>query len=267
MGTRNLTCVVKDGEYKVAQYGQWDGYPSGAGLTVLTFLREQFNREQFLNGLGHTCAATDEQVKAQYLAAGATEKQLADGYVNIDVSSRFSRANPSLSRDTGAKILELIQDSITPVLLRNDVNFAADSLFCEWAYVIDFDKNTFEAFKGFNTTDPLKEGDRFFGYTVDDSANGYHPIKLAAEWPLDALPTEAEFLAKLEPEDEEEDESAEPATVVDESPALAPSLAEQVVQYFDEWELTLPPDARAVLAPIAEQARKTVSASRKTVSS
>ena len=28
MGTRNLTCVFKDGEYKVAQYGQWDGYPS-----------------------------------------------------------------------------------------------------------------------------------------------------------------------------------------------------------------------------------------------
>jgi len=27
MGTRNLTCVMKDGQYKVAQYGQWDGYP------------------------------------------------------------------------------------------------------------------------------------------------------------------------------------------------------------------------------------------------
>ena len=26
MGTRNLTAVFMDGEYKVAQYGQWDGY-------------------------------------------------------------------------------------------------------------------------------------------------------------------------------------------------------------------------------------------------
>lgn len=31
MGTRNLTCVVLDGEFKVAQYGQWDGYPEGSG--------------------------------------------------------------------------------------------------------------------------------------------------------------------------------------------------------------------------------------------
>ena len=27
MGTRNLTVVYLDGQYKVAQYGQWDGYP------------------------------------------------------------------------------------------------------------------------------------------------------------------------------------------------------------------------------------------------
>lgn len=32
MGTRNPTAVVLDGEYKLAQYGQWDGFPSGQGL-------------------------------------------------------------------------------------------------------------------------------------------------------------------------------------------------------------------------------------------
>ena len=26
MGTRSLICVVKDKEYKLAQYNQWDGY-------------------------------------------------------------------------------------------------------------------------------------------------------------------------------------------------------------------------------------------------
>lgn len=40
MGTRNLTCIVKDGEYKVAKYCQWDGYPSGKGLDLLHILKE-----------------------------------------------------------------------------------------------------------------------------------------------------------------------------------------------------------------------------------
>lgn len=40
MGTRNLTCVVVDGEMKVAQYGQWDGYPEGQGATCCEFIQE-----------------------------------------------------------------------------------------------------------------------------------------------------------------------------------------------------------------------------------
>lgn len=47
MGTRNLTAVYLDGQYKVAQYGQWDGYPEGQGITVLTFLRDKMDLELF----------------------------------------------------------------------------------------------------------------------------------------------------------------------------------------------------------------------------
>jgi len=40
MGTRHLICVVKGKEYIVAQYGQWDGYPTGQGIGVLNFFKK-----------------------------------------------------------------------------------------------------------------------------------------------------------------------------------------------------------------------------------
>lgn len=45
--------------------------------------------------------------------------------------------------------------------LVNSEEFAADSLFCEWAYVIDLDKNTFEVYQGFNKK-PIDKTERFF---------------------------------------------------------------------------------------------------------
>jgi len=32
MGTRHLICAKINNEYKLSQYGQWDGYPSGQGV-------------------------------------------------------------------------------------------------------------------------------------------------------------------------------------------------------------------------------------------
>ena len=39
MGTRGVTMVIQEEKVKVAQYGQWDHYPSGQGLTALDILR------------------------------------------------------------------------------------------------------------------------------------------------------------------------------------------------------------------------------------
>ena len=68
----------------------------------------------------------------------------------------------------GAKIIAFVRNQSQPYPVLNDLDFAQDSLFCEWAYVIDFDTNTFEVFKGFNRT-PLTEGERF--YKADKNVN------------------------------------------------------------------------------------------------
>lgn len=86
--------------------------------------------------------------------------------------------------------------------LQDSIDFAADGLFCEWAWVIDLDAGTFEGYCGFGQT-PLAENDRFYFLRDLEEDNGYHGVRLAAKWNLDALPTDEEFLAAFKNDEEE----------------------------------------------------------------
>jgi len=197
MGTRNLTIVHHDGKYKVAQYGQWDGYPSGQGKTILDFLKKRFARDLFLTKLAKTYEPTEDQIKAWYEEAGAKPDS---EWIDTDTADRFKKAHPTLDRDLGGKILATIQSAKKRLPLKSDLNFAGDSLFCEWAYVVDLDTNKLEVYKGFNKT-PLEPSDRFYNIPMNEKRNDkYYQVKLTASFDLDALPTADEFYAVCDPE-------------------------------------------------------------------
>lgn len=184
MGTRHLIAVYdRNNELRVAQYGQWDGYPSGQGVDVLAQL-PQLRSEQFES----LTWAEDDYVEERWKEIGATGE-----FVSMEVSDLFKTRHPELHRDTGAQILGLVAENPNLKLV-NSIDFAADSLFCEWAYVVDFASNTFEVFKGFNTGPALG---RFANMSTEGE---YRAVTLLASWPLDQLPTQDEFLA-LEGED------------------------------------------------------------------
>lgn len=82
-------------------------------------------------------------------------------------------------------------------------NFVADSLFCEYAYVIDLDKNTFEVYEGFIKT-PLSEEDRFCFLQERRRDETYYPVKLVKSYALNSLPSEEEFLNDFEEDEDEE---------------------------------------------------------------
>lgn len=86
--------------------------------------------------------------------------------------------------------------------LRNEIKFAGDSLFCEYAYVVDFDKNTFEIYRGFNK-EPLPESERF--YSRKPVNEEYYPVKFVHSFNINELPTEKEFLEILDTDVEGED--------------------------------------------------------------
>lgn len=180
MGTRHLVAVVSDGAFKVAQYGQWDGYPSGHGLTALRFLRE-VDLEAFKARVDQCRALTPEEVQ------------------QVEATKNWPAVYPHLSRDAGAEILKMVATSDSGLALNYSVEFAADSLFCEWAYVIDLDAGTFEVYKGFQRKD--REGEvqgRFKDLPPDNE--DYLPVGLYRTYRLTSLPTDEDFLAKLEPE-------------------------------------------------------------------
>lgn len=198
MGTRNLTMVIQNEKPVVAQYGQWDGYPKGQGYTVLEFLRK-VDLEKFKDKLKNVrfCNKKDEAAIKRFM------KKIGcpDGWMTSEQAALYHKEYPYMTRDHGAKILDLIMKSEGEVLLQDSSDFAGDSLFCEWAYVIDLDKNVLECYGGFNKK-PLNEDERFKDAQTTDS--GYLPITCIKKYPLDKLPTKRQFVKDLESEEEEE---------------------------------------------------------------
>ncbi len=221
MGTRHLTAVMLEGVYKVAQYGQWDGGPEGQGMTIRNFLRAM-NKDRFKDGVKRCRFLLQKTIDAAWKKFGADDA----GRISVDKAKIFSQHYPELSRDTGAGILQLIQDTGAGILqliqdmgglgLQNSLEFAQDSLFCEWAYVVDLDADTFEVYKGFNT-EPLMTVDRFYDekFKPDTKSNPvYYPVKLFKNYSLNDLPSPEAFLRDFQ--------SNEDSTLVEQVTLLKP---------------------------------------------
>lgn len=167
MGTRNLTMVISKEETKVAQYGQWDGYPEGQGVTVLKFL-STVDMDAFKKKLESVKWVDDEkqaEIEAYYKSIGVTGE-----WVNMEQSEKIKNKYPLFSRDNGAGILNMIMASNdNPIYLLDKSDFLKDTLFCEWAYKIDLDKGILYVYSG--DTEP------------------------SHQFNISQLPTEEEFLA------------------------------------------------------------------------
>jgi hypothetical protein len=161
MGTRNLTVVKNNlGETKIAQYGQWDGYPSYSGIQALNFLRDKYNQTLLNVKLDLVQFVGDEEVDTLYNAS----KSSTD-WENKDFLNEY----PGLHRDTGIGILSVVANATAPIKSVDNTEFANDSLFCEGIYEVDFSTNKFTS--NFND--------------------------IVAEYDLDNLPTDEEYLKAM----------------------------------------------------------------------
>jgi hypothetical protein len=186
MGTRNLSLCKKDGQIKIAQYGQWDGYPSGQGATILKFCQDKENLQRLKNRLADIRPL--EEIKGFLLEYD----KLAPAWSNeIDKRTTEMKVwwNTLMHRDIGGEIFENIahlDTSKMPAVMGDNIyiehywDLDKTDNYCdvwiEYAYLINFDTNKLEC----------------YGYG-----------NLLKEYDLDNLPTVDEFIKELEGDDEE----------------------------------------------------------------
>lgn len=139
MGTRGLTKVISNGETVISQYGQWDHYPSGQGVTALLFVSDPMNIHALKTGLSNVYYPTQDELDE--ITSKYTNSP--EGWMDMDQADRYSEENPSLTRNTGAEILSVVAGSRSPLPIIRDLEFENDELFCEGVYTVDLDNNTF----------------------------------------------------------------------------------------------------------------------------
>lgn len=141
MGTRNLTKVIDaDGITRVAQYGQWDGYPEYTGTRILDFIKEHKMLDKIEQSLFKARFLTQDELSE-------LSKPFVDdnGMMTFEQGNEWSVMYPSLSRDTGCDILKVLVYSSGSIPLADESDFESDDLFCEGVYTIDFQTREFSS--------------------------------------------------------------------------------------------------------------------------
>jgi hypothetical protein len=140
MGTRNLTKVIdKDGTLRVAQYGQWDGYPDGQGKSMLAFISEYGMIETIEKSLAKCRWIDQKQIDTLYFRY----ENLTDFEELRNGMNGLSIAYPTISRDTATDILKVIVYSNEYVELSDESDFETDGLFCEGVFTLNYQTREF----------------------------------------------------------------------------------------------------------------------------
>jgi hypothetical protein len=147
MGTRGAVGVKLDGKYYVT-YNHFDSYPSGLGKEVVEFCQKVVKTH---GGIELFCQNMKRVnlVKQSVKASKEMQKKYA-GYCDESVSSQDSADWYCLLRHLqGSSILhEIFAGKVQHMI--DSFSFLKDSLFCEYAYIVNLDDKVLEFYEGFN---------------------------------------------------------------------------------------------------------------------
>jgi len=143
MSTNGLITVVLRGAHRVAQYGHWDHYPAGHGAKALRFccsrLSTKKGRTAFTAAVDATRFLSREELRQRYQSILGVD---SIDWITPEQGDLIEHEMPQLSNSCGADVLSLVADG-TVTELEDNSEFARNSTFCSWGYLIDLDNNTF----------------------------------------------------------------------------------------------------------------------------
>lgn len=192
MGTRGAYGFYKNGTNKIT-YNHFDSYPEGLGADVVKFIQSTPVAELHtifdeIEMIEENSKPTPEQIeKYQHFAdTSVSSGSLEEWYVLL----RHAQGD-----------LSAFQKGLRH-MIDGGANFMKDSLFCEWAYVINLDENVLEVYEGFQKT---PQNNRYG--TEEPDKMGYYNVKLVKTYPLDNIPKD--WIQEVCPVEEEEDDMTE----------------------------------------------------------
>ena len=168
MGTRGLYGFRKNGEDKLT-YNHFDSYPDWLGKQVVEFCKNTSIEE--MNTIFDRIVLVDEDAKP-------TKEQIEKcfKYYNGEVSTQSMDDWYCLLRNAQGE-LNVYKCGLEYMIDNHE--FIKNSLFCEYAYIINLDTNCLEFYLGFQ-----KEPYPSNRYGTEEY-RGYYPCKMVTYYPIE----------------------------------------------------------------------------------
>lgn len=180
MGTRGLYGFRKNDVDKLT-YNHWDSYPDWLGKVVAEFCKGTTVKE--MKDIFDRIILVKEGSKP-------TKEQIDEcmPYYNGNVSTQSVDDWYCLLREAQGN-LDVYKNGLRYMTDGND--FIKDSLFCEYAYIINLDTQNLEFWVGFQKE---PQAVNRYGTETHDNMGKYYPCKMVAYYPLETEMTVQEII-------------------------------------------------------------------------
>ena len=175
MGTRGAIGFRYKGLDRVT-YNHSDSYPSGLGMKAYETV-VKFNAEQIAGAAARVHMVEQTEIPSAELQARYSN------HFNPNVSTGSMDEWYSLLRDVQGDLDVIIDGTVDHMI--DGARFLLDSLFCEWAYILNADTRKLEIYTGFNQFHDATG--RYARYSAHDLQGEYWGVALLCEIEFDLI--------------------------------------------------------------------------------